>query len=73
MFKRILQQDKQFKERAYIKYKKQKYFTKDYKQGQRIDVVKGISMLYSKEKLKGIREYTIKSFILCYNNYYSIY
>ena len=27
-------------------------------------------MLYSKEKLKGIREYTIKSFIFCYNNYY---
>ena len=27
-------------------------------------------MLYSKEKLKGIKEYTIKSFIFCYNNYY---
>ena len=26
-------------------------------------------MLYNKEKLKGIREYTIKSFIFCYNNY----
>ena len=26
-------------------------------------------MLYSKEKLKGIREYIIKSFIFCYNNY----
>ena len=26
-------------------------------------------MLYSKEKLKGIREYTIKSFAFCYNNY----
>ena len=30
-------------------------------------------MLYSKEKLKGIREYIIKSFIICYNNYYLIY
>ena len=30
-------------------------------------------MLYSKEKLKGIREYIIKSFIFCYNNYYLIY
>ena len=26
-------------------------------------------MLYSKEKLKGIREYIIKSFAFCYNNY----
>ena len=26
-------------------------------------------MLYNKEKLKGIREYTIKSFVFCYNNY----
>ena len=27
-------------------------------------------MLYSKEKLKGIREYMIKSFVFYYNNYY---
>ena len=27
-------------------------------------------MLYSKEKLKGIKECIIKSFIFCYNNYY---
>ena len=52
-----------------MKYKKQKYYTKDYRQGQRTNTVKGISMLYSKEKLKGIRKYTIKSFIFCYNNY----
>ena len=26
-------------------------------------------MLYSKEKLKSIREYIIKSFVFCYNNY----
>ena len=30
-------------------------------------------MLYSKEKLKGIRECIIKSFIFCYNDYYPIY
>ena len=30
-------------------------------------------MLYNKEKLKGIREYTIKSFTFCYNNYYPIH
>ena len=30
-------------------------------------------MLYNKEKLKGIREYIIKSFIFCYNNYYLIH
>ena len=27
-------------------------------------------MLYSKEKLKGTKEYIIKSFAFCYNNYY---
>ena len=27
-------------------------------------------MLYSKEKLKGIKEYIIKSFAFCYNDYY---
>ena len=27
-------------------------------------------MLYSKEKLKGIKKYIIKSFVFCYNNYY---
>ena len=27
-------------------------------------------MLYNKEKLKGIKECTIKSFIFYYNNYY---
>ena len=30
-------------------------------------------MLYSKEKLKGIKKYIIKSFIFCYNNYYPIH
>ena len=30
-------------------------------------------MLYNKEKLKGIKEYIIKSFIFYYNNYYLIY
>ena len=30
-------------------------------------------MLYNKEKLKGIREYIIKSFAFYYNNYYQTY
>ena len=30
-------------------------------------------MLYNKEKLKGIREYIIKGFAFCYNDYYLIY
>ena len=30
-------------------------------------------MLYSEEKLKGIKKYTIKSFIFYYNNYYLIH
>ena len=53
-----------------MKYKKQKYYTRDCRQGQRINIAKGTSILYSKEKLKGTREYTIKSFIFYYNNYY---
>ena len=69
MFKRTLQQDKWIKEGACIKYKKQGYYTRDYMQGQRTNIVKGISMLYSKKKLKGIKEYIIKSFIFYYNNY----
>ena len=73
MFKRTLYQDKWFKEGAYIKYKKQGYYTRDYKQGQRINTVKGTSILYNKEKLKGIRKCIIKSFIFCYNNYCLIY
>ena len=72
-FKQTLQQNKQFKEGVYIKYKKQGYYTKNYRQGQRTNTVKGISISYNKEKLKGIREYIIKSFIFCYNNYCLIY
>ena len=53
-----------------MKYKKQGYYTKDYRQGQRTNTVKGTSILYNKEKLKGIKEYIIKSFTFCYNNYY---
>ena len=56
MFKQTLQQDKQFKEKAYIKYKKQGYYTRDYRQGQRINTVKGTNILYNKEKLKGIKK-----------------
>ena len=52
-----------------MKYKKQGYYIRNYRQSQRTDIVKGTNMLYSKEKLKGIRECTIKSFIFCYNNY----
>ena len=70
MFERTPQQDKWFKERAYIKYKKQGYYTKNYRQGQRTNTVKGTNILYSKEKLKSIREYIIKSFAFYYNNYY---
>ena len=73
MFERTLQQNKQFKEGAYIKYKKQGYYAKDYRQGQRTNIVKDISILYSKKKLKGIKKYIIKSFAFCYNNYYLIH
>ena len=45
MFKQTPQQDKQYKEEAYIKYKKQGYFIKDYRQGQRTNTVKNISGL----------------------------
>ena len=55
MFKRTLQQDKQFKKGVCIKYKKYKYFIRNYRQGQKTNIVKSIDMLYSKEKLKGIK------------------
>ena len=57
-------------EGVYIKCKKQGYYARDYKQNQRTDTVKGTNILYSKEKLKGIKKYTIRSFVFCYNNYY---
>ena len=53
-----------------MKYRRQGYFTRDCRQGQRTNAVKSTNMLYNKEKLKGIREYIIKSFIFYYNNYY---
>ena len=43
MFKRTPQQNKQYKEGACIKYKRQNYFTKNYRQGQRTNAVKGTS------------------------------
>ena len=52
-----------------MKYKKQKYYTRDYRQGQRTNTVKGTSILYNKKKLKGIKKYIIKSFVFYYNNY----
>ena len=73
MFKQTLQQDKWFKEGAYIKYKKQKHYTRDCKQDQRTNAVKNTNISYSKEKLKDIKEYTIKRFVFCYNNYCLIY
>ena len=36
-------------------------------------MIKGTNILYNKEKLKGIKEYTIKSFVFYYNNYYLVY
>ena len=56
-----------------MKYRRQGYFTRDCRQGQRTNIVKGISMLYSEKKLKSIREYMIKSFAFYYNNYYLIH
>ena len=69
MFKWTLQQNKQYKEGAYIKYKKQGYYIKDCKQGQGTNTAKNTSILQGKSKIKAIREYIIKSFIFCYNNY----
>ena len=53
-----------------MKCKKQGYYIRDYRQGQRTNIVKGTSMLYNKEKLKGIKKYIIKSFTFYYNDYY---
>ena len=40
MFKWTPQQDKWYKEGAYIKYKRQEYFIKNYRQGQRTNTGK---------------------------------
>ena len=53
-----------------MKCEKQKHYTKNYRQGQKTNTVKGTSMLYSKEELKGTKKCIIKSFIFYYNNYY---
>ena len=45
MFKQTPQQDKQYKEGTCIKCKRQGYFAKNYKQGQRTNIVKGTSKL----------------------------
>ena len=56
-----------------MKCKKTGIFYKDYKQGQKTNRIKDISILYSIKKLKGIRECIIKSFIFYYNDYYLVY
>ena len=56
-----------------MKCKKQRYYTRDYRQSQKTNTVKGISMLYSKKKLKSTKKCIIKSFIFCYNNYCPIH
>ena len=45
MFKQTPQQDKWYKEGVYIKYRRQGYFTKNYRQGQRTNTVKSTSKL----------------------------
>ena len=40
MFDQTPQQDKWYKKGACIKYRKQGYFIKNYRQGQRTDIVK---------------------------------
>ena len=52
-----------------MKYKKQRHYARDCRQGQRTNTVKGTSTLYSEGKLKGTKEYTIKSFTFYYNDY----
>ena len=45
MFKQTPQQNKWYKEKAYIKYKKQRHYTKDCKQSQGTNTVKSTSIL----------------------------
>ena len=56
-----------------MKCERQGHFTKDCKQGQRTNIVKGISKPQNREEIKGIREYIIMSFIFCYNNHSLVY
>ena len=50
MFKWTLQQNKQYKKRAYIKYKKQGYYARDYKISQGTNAAKNTSTLRSDKK-----------------------
>ena len=73
MFKRSLQQEKQFKNNTYINYKKKEYHTRDYRDGQNTNAVKGTIVPREVEEFKGIRGYTVKYFTFYYNNQYYIY
>ena len=77
MFRRTLQQKKQFKDGAYINYGKQGHFTRDYRGGQSNYAVKGTRLLeYNNADigmLRKTKECLIKHFIFCYNNAYQIH
>ena len=73
MFKRILQQQQQFKNGVYIKCGKKGYFARDYKGNQQSHTVKGINMLQDIDYIKVTREYLIKYFAFYYNSVYKVY
>ena len=73
MFKRILQQQQQFKDGAYIKCGKKSYFIKNCKSGQQNYAAKGTNTDWNNNYIKVIREYLIRHFAFCYNSVYRVY
>ena len=73
MFKRTLQQQQQFKNSVYIKCGRKGYFAKDCKRGQQNYVVKGTNMLRDDDRVKVIKEYSIKHFTFYYNSACRVY
>ena len=74
MFRRTLQQDKWYKEGAYINCGKQGYFAKNYKDGQYNYIVKGTRLPecnnIDTSVLRGTKECLINYFAYYYNNVY---
>ena len=73
MFKQTPQQQQWFKDGTYIKYSRKGHFTRDYKGGQQNYIVKGTNTLRDDDRVKAIREYSIKHFAFYYNSAYRVY
>ena len=53
-----------------MNYKKKGYYTKNYKDSQSTNIVKGTIVPREGEEFKGIRGYIVRYFAFYYNNWY---